>query len=343
MKSVSTLAVLVTIGFLSCSCQAPYLIKGAYEQVRILNSRKPIQRVLDKGDLDPTVAEKLRYANQATQFARKIGLNCKKNFRTFVELDRPYVSYLVIASKKNEIKAKKWSFPIVGSFPYIGFFSEKQAKKYKEKLESQDYDTYLRGASAYSSLGWFREPLLSSMLHGSKEELAETIFHECFHRTFFFKGNVKLNERLAVFVGHKALIHFLDDKSSREREKKIWQDQIAFSEFVKSVIALGKEHYKKEKSREEIFKEIKEYFNTELRPKLQVLGYSGFLKNLNNAKLAAFDTYFGGFDLLEKAFQSKFSGKIEEMISFFASAQKLSKKKKNKTLTELNLFEAIEN
>ena len=294
--TVSTLTVFI-LSLLLTGCQLPYLMSGAVEQVKILSSRQKVEKAIESVATDEDTKVKLSFALKAKDFASENGLNCKKNFGTFVQLDRPFVSYLVVASPKDKIEAKKWSFPIVGSFPYKGFFSEKQAKREVTKLQKKDLDTYMRGVTAYSSLGWFKEPILSSMLKYSKESLAETIFHECFHGTFFVKDNVEKNEQLAVFVGHYYLLKFLKQMGNiKEYQEEIlsWRDQKLFTSFLEKTLYEAQSFYRQEKPlREVLFTQIADSYKKNLKPKLEVNNYDSiFLENLNNAKIAAFKTYF---------------------------------------------------
>jgi len=293
-----------------------------------LGSRQKIEKAIKSVAIDEKTKAKLTYALQAKEFATKNGLDCKNNFGSFVQLKRPYVSYLVVASPKNKIEPKRWSFPIVGSFPYKGFFSKKSAIREIQKLQKKDFDTYMRGVSAYSSLGWFKEPILSSMLKYSKESLAETIFHECFHGTFFVKNNVEINEQLAVFVGHHFLLKFLEalnEKNKVQLEKNSWEDQKLFTAFIEDVLKRAENHYENGSAdRESLFTEIAASYKQKLKPNLKVNSYdSVFLKDLNNAKIAAFKTYFHKFENLEKILQSRFKNDI---FYFVRETSRLKKK-----------------
>jgi len=329
--NVSTLTVLL-VSLLLTGCQLPYLMSGAVEQVKILTSRQKIEKAIESVATSTETKVKLRYALKAKDFAAANGLNCKKNFGTFVKLKRPYVSYLVVASPKNEIKAKTWSFPIVGSFPYKGFFSEKQAKREVTRLKQKDFDTYMRGVTAYSSLGWFKEPILSSMLKYSKESLAETIFHECFHGTFFVKDNVEKNEQLAVFVGHRYLLEFLksiNELKKYDEELLSWKDQKLFTSFLEKTLKDAEGFYQNEEAtRNELFEKIGKSYETDLKPKLKINNYdSVFLKDLNNAKIVAFKTYFHKFERIEALLKNEFDNNIISMVAKMASL----KKKKEQT------------
>ena len=296
------------------ACQLPYLAKGAYEQIKILNSRKSVKKVVTNDKLEEHTKEKLLFALKAHSYGETKGLTCKENFKSYVELNRDYVSYLLIASKKDKLEAKMWRFPIVGSFPYKGFFSEEKALSEAEKLIKKNYDTFVRGVPAYSSLGWFKEPILSSMLHGTKYNLAETIFHECFHSTVFYKNEVDKNEQLATFFAHHIMIAFLKDlelTSEIDNLRKSWSDQLLFSLFLKENIEIAELNFSKNEDQKNILDQIKQNYLKNLKPKLQILNFDKvFLKNLNNAKLVAFKTYFFNFDELEHKLQNTHNNDI---------------------------------
>ncbi len=319
--NVSTLTNIwpLTLILLLSGCQLPYLVSGAFEQVRILNSRQKIEKAIENVAITPQTKDKLEFSIKAKDFAASRGLTCKKNFDTYVELGRPYVSYLVIASKKNEIKPKKWWFPIVGSFPYKGYFSKDKALAAAKTLNAKDYDTYTRGVTAYSSLGWFKEPILSSMIKGSKYSIAETIFHECFHTTFFIKNNTEANERIAVFFAHHFMIKFLEhiqDLEQKNKELLSWEDSKRFTIFLEKTILNSIAYYKNNTDRETLFSNIQTNYVEELKPFLQVNNYDYvFLKDLNNAKLAAFKTYFHDFKGLESILNKNFNGDIIKLLN----------------------------
>jgi predicted aminopeptidase len=142
------------MSFLLSGCQLSYYLQSAGGQIAILNKRVPIEKALKNPDLSEDEKKKLLLAKDVQKFsAETLHLNAKANYTTYVKLDRPSVSYVVSASAKWELKHHLWSFPFVGSVPYKGYFSEDDAKEEEENLKKQDLDTYLRGVSAYSTLG----------------------------------------------------------------------------------------------------------------------------------------------------------------------------------------------
>src|SRR5262249_41967930 len=133
-------------------------------------------------------------------------LTATENYVRYTQLDRDAAVYVVQAAPPLELKPRLWSFPIVGTVPYLGWFNVKDAKAYAQTLAQQGLDVDVRGASAYSTLGWFKDPVLSTMIgegDGALGELANTVLHESTHATLYVKGQSAFNESLASFVGDR--------------------------------------------------------------------------------------------------------------------------------------------
>ena len=154
-----------------------------------------------------------------------------------MQLDGPYVTYVVSAAPKDELVAYKWWFPIVGSLPYKGFPEPTGAHAEADELNKKGLDAYIRGVSAYSTLGWFSDPILSSMLEYKDYDLVDTIIHETVHATIYIKSEADFNERLAVFIGHKGTEAFYrqregqDSKTLKAMADDTYDERL-FSEFI---------------------------------------------------------------------------------------------------------------
>jgi len=302
-KKIIFLLLGIFVTSLLTGCQISYYVKSAYNQMSMLNQRVPFEKALQDPTLSETDKQKIRLAKEAHDFAETdLHLHHGKSYTTFVKLDRPYVTYVVSASPKWELKHFLWSYPFVGSLPYKGYFNEADAKDEAEGLKQKDYDTYLRGVSAYSTLGYFDDPLLSSMLGYSDEDLVNTVIHETVHATLYIKSSADFNERLAVFLGGKGTEMFYLKKEGADSPtlKKIKdenEDDKLFSDFISAEIKSLEEWYKKqtvhdESARQARFKEIQADFTKELLPKLKTENHKNFAKvSLNNARLLVYKTY----------------------------------------------------
>lgn len=302
--------------FLFSGCQLTYIVKSAHNQFSMMTTRQSIRHMLQSQDLDPALRKKLELSEKARLFAfEDLRLKKTQNYATYIDLNRPFVTWVASASEKWELKTYEWKYPIVGSMPYKGFFTEVEAKKEVEDLKAQNLDAFYRGVSAYSTLGWFTDSLLSSMIRYSEHDLVDTILHELVHTTLYIKNNADFNERLAVFIGAKGTELFYlkyegADSPTLLQIKNENQDQLEFAKWISKEIRDLKEWYSKldlndrnEESRQMRLKQITERFQTDLQPRLKTELYKNFRNlNLNNARLGLYSTYVQDMDVFERAF-----------------------------------------
>lgn len=293
-------ATLLALAFSQTGC---YYLKSAYHQVGLLNDRIPIEKALQDPELTDEQKEKLRLSQDVMAFAEKdLGLHANGNYSSYVKLKQPYVTYVVSAAPKWELRHHLWSFPFVGKVPYKGFFVEDDAKSEEKDLQEEGLDTYMRGVSAFSTLGWFRDPLLSSMLRYKEPDLVNTLIHETVHATLFIKSNADFNERLATFLGNWGTELFYkqregQDSPTLQRIKDENVDEKLFADFITKELAMLEAWYKsKPEPNEELrqlkFKEIQGRFDTEVKPRLKTRSYENFPSlKLNNARLLVYKTY----------------------------------------------------
>lgn len=179
-----------------------YVIQGGLGQLAIYNKEKTLKEALEDPYLAETTKEQLRWIPEIKKDIHEVmGLEATSNYGTFVDLKRKYVVWSITVAEPYLLKQKEWSFPIVGSFPYLGFFSEDTAKSWAKDYERDGKDVFVRGVSAYSSLGYFRDPVLSSMLSGKKQDLVNLLYHETLHTHFYMKNEGTFNEQVASFFG----------------------------------------------------------------------------------------------------------------------------------------------
>lgn len=316
-------------------CQIGYLSKNGYRQLEILNSRKPIQEAKQDKNLSDEEKRKIILAQEAKTFAvEELGLKSNDNYSSYVKLEKPYVSWLVTASPKNKIQPKKWWFPIVGEFPYLGFFNEQDAIDEFEKLKSENWDVHRRGVSAFSTLGWFSDPILSSMLAYEDYDLVNTIIHETVHATLFIKNSADFNERMATFIGNTGALLFYEkklgpDHPDLKKFKNELQDELLFAKFITAEIKDLEQWYSEntDKSLDEIsklriekFQKIKHNFIKNLKPKLTQLTYQRFLDaDLNNALLSGYRTYLqdlSNFEILYAQLNNSIPKLVDTCRSF---------------------------
>ncbi len=215
-----------------------YGIAQGYGQVKVIWNAKPVEEVMADPSVPDSVKTQLRLIEEIRSYAfDSLGLKYSKNYTTFYDQHGEPILWIVTACEPFELKAKEWEFPLLGSFSYKGFFKLDKAKAEEARLKKEGYDTSIDEVAGWSTLGWFKDPILSEMLDRSAGSLANLIIHELTHGTLYVKDNVEFNENLASFVGDKGALQFLEvkyGKDSEEYKEYIQSDSRhhLYSEFV---------------------------------------------------------------------------------------------------------------
>ncbi len=198
---------LISVLLSGCS-SVYYFYQAGKGQLGLLNRAKPIEKVIEDPTTDPNLVTLLKKIPGIRTFCEESGLKPTPNYQSYVKLDQDAVVYVVTVSDALKFNVKIFSFPIVGSFNYIGWFDKNDAIKFAKDFEKKGLDIDVRGAAAYSTLGWFKDPLLSSMIpqrDGRIEpealvELVNVLIHESVHATIYWKNQSYFNESVAFFV-----------------------------------------------------------------------------------------------------------------------------------------------
>jgi predicted aminopeptidase len=189
-------------------CSPGYVLRAAYEQGKILYARTPIEDVLAKPDLPLDDRRKLNLVLEARAFAESMGLEPKGSFRKYAVVDRDPLAWIVMGAKKDSFALTSWWFPIVGSVPYKGYFEREDAEAAARDLEGKGFETWVRPTDAFSTLGWFDDPVLSTTLKYPDYRIVTTVIHESVHSTVWIPGSAPFNESLANFVGNLGATQF---------------------------------------------------------------------------------------------------------------------------------------
>jgi predicted aminopeptidase len=172
---------------------------------------------------------------EARQFAvDSLRLDAEESFTSFSQLDRDTLVLVVSAAYRDRLARKTWWFPVVGSFPYKGFFDFAEAQRTAQQLRDQGFDVTVGPSSAFSTLGWFNDPLVSTTVKADSVTLVNTVLHELLHTTFFAKGQVSFNESFATFVGGRGAEHFFrakGDSTLLKRAQDDWHDDLLLGAF----------------------------------------------------------------------------------------------------------------
>ena len=200
-----------------------YAYRQARGQLKIITNTRTVSEVLADKTFPDSLKTSIRLIQAIKQFAvDSLGLNPSKNYTTFYDQHQKPILWVMTACEPFELNAKKWHFPIIGTFSYKGHFEKNIADNEISELKKQGFDTQLNEVSAWSTLGYLKDPILSSMLEKSEGRLAALIIHELTHGTLFIKNNLEFNENLADFVGDYGAVRFLEvkfGKNSKELER----------------------------------------------------------------------------------------------------------------------------
>ncbi|MSP24374.1 MAG: hypothetical protein EXR75_04265 [Myxococcales bacterium] len=212
-RAASVLCSLVAVGCL----QLEYLVQAAAGQDEIAYRARPIAEVLADPHEDANTRRMLSAVGDVKEFAAANGLIATSSYSSYADLERSAVVWVVTAAPALSLVARTWTFPIVGDVPYLGWFERRDAERFAAGLRDEQLDVYLRPARAYSTLGWFEDPVLSTMLgpreHRGDSELAalvEVVLHESLHGTAYVKSQSLYNESLASFVAEELTARYLD-------------------------------------------------------------------------------------------------------------------------------------
>jgi predicted aminopeptidase len=213
--------ILAIVGLLSQSCfSAGYLVQAAKGQYGILRAARPIGEVVTDEDTPERTRRLLAAVRSIKEYGQSQGLRPTTSYGRYAELGRPAAAWVVQGCAPLSFEVRRWDFPVVGTVPYLGFFDESDARRYARELSVKEaLDVDVRTASAFSTLGWFHDPVLSTMIRGGEEalgELANVILHESVHATLYVPDQSAFNESLASFVADRLTLPWLVSVLGRE-------------------------------------------------------------------------------------------------------------------------------
>lgn len=307
MKSLNPLMLLVLLLQLT-ACAAPsYYAQAISGHFKLMREREKIETILAAGDVEPELARELQLARQMRDFGiSELGLEAGDSYTQFVETGQQAVTWNVIAAPEFSLQPRTWCFPASGCVAYRGYFKQQAADKYAEKLAQKTFDVTVSPAIAYSTLGWFDDPLLDTMLQYNDEQLAAFLFHELAHQQLYVKGDTAFNEAYASFIEQTGVSLWLKS-NDREDQLELWQArQQASRDFTQllletrlqlaNVYSSNADDADKRARKTILFKDLEDNYQSMVKDDWDGHSYySGwFSRSLNNARLALIDSYQGG-------------------------------------------------
>jgi len=298
----AALAVLLFLPIGACST-LQYYTQAITGELGVLARAAPVADALDDPAVPAPTRERLRQAMEIRDFASKdLGLPDNDSYRRYADLGRPFVLWNVVAADEFSVKPKESCFPIAGCVAYRGFYSKEDAEEYGDSLAHEGEDVFVYGVPAYSTLGWFSDPLLNTFIGFPRTELARLIFHELAHQLIYVKGDSAFNESFAVAVEDEGIRRWIAVRGSDQdrREYEAMQERrrgftdlvLKYQGKLAALYDSGLDATHMREAKRAAFAEMKESYAT-LRESWH--GWSGydhwFAQNLNNAHLASIATY----------------------------------------------------
>lgn len=288
-----SLAGLVAFALSGCTTVS-FLTQAGAGQLKVQTSARPLTKVIKNPDTTDETRQLLSLVPDIKEYAESQGLHATDSYKKYVDVNGDAVVWVVTACPEFSLRPKTWKFPIVGSFSYLGWFKKERAESHAAKLGEAGWDVHVRGAAAYSTLGWLNDPIFSTMMRSDslgEALLAETILHESLHATVYINDQSTFNESLAQFVGEGMMQEYLEDKSdSVLPTARQWQDRRHERSTRMAETHDALKNLYQEDIAEEIRRERKREILVSLQEDLQLATMP------NNASLAGARTYDTGWE-----------------------------------------------
>jgi predicted aminopeptidase len=314
--------------------------------LEVMHLAEPIPRKVADPATPPELRAKLERALAIREFAsRELALPDNGAYRSYADLGRPFVVWNVFAAPEFSVEPRQSCFPIAGCVGYRGYYGQADAEGFGAGLRKDGFDVFVYGVAAYSTLGWFDDPLLNTFIGYPDPELARLVFHELAHQVVYVKGDTTFNESFAVAVEEEGLRRWMAKHSTAAEREAYAASRARRAEFVKLVL-----HYRERAAqlyREPLPDEVKRAGKAKLFAELGAeygelkakrwggfAGYDRFFAGVNNAHLASVATY----EALVPAFRALLAREGGDLPRFYAAVKELArlpKAERDRALAEL--------
>jgi predicted aminopeptidase len=340
------LVLLFTLSTLLTGCQSlSFYSQAIHGQTELLTKRQAIPKLIESTDTPAPLKEKFQRVLEIREFAQKeLLLPVNGHYLNYVDLDRRHVVWNVYAAREFSLEPRAWWYPIVGRLTYRGYFSEPAAQKYAAAVGSDGWQVYIGGVDAYSTLGWFKDPVLSTFIERSDAELADTLFHELAHQKMFFSGDTDFNEAFATAVADEGVRRWMHSRNNDEAYQKFLTGRKRSALFIALVLAARQQLealYAKPPTELAALRAGREQIITQLRADYATLksewgGYTGYdawmARPLNNAQLNTVSTYHH----LVPAFRRLLERNENDLERFYRAVATMKRMTKDERRVALN-------
>ena len=301
-------------------------------QLSLLMKREDITELIRDERMNEATRQKLRKVLVIRRYAsEQLQLPDNNSYTSYADLGRPYAVWNVFAAPALSVKPKTWCFPVAGCVPYRGYFKHEKALAYAESLKADGYDVYVGGISAYSTLGWFDDPVLNTILNRPEPQLAGLLFHELAHQKLYVKNDSTFNESFATAVEIEGVRRWLAHNQLTDLFSLYQKRKQRQSQFIKLVMRTREELntlYNSDRTdneklmrKQQIFANLRQRYN-KIRKEWNDSSYDKwFRRELNNARIATIGTYHDHVP----AFQAMLTAVNGDMGKFYAEVEALTK------------------
>ncbi|MDH3375605.1 MAG: aminopeptidase [Gammaproteobacteria bacterium] len=330
MRYSSRCLLILLAAILAAGCSSlDYYAQSVRGQFALIMQSRSIESIIDDADVDPALKAWLSRVLEIRAFATEhLALPDNKSYTRYADIGRPYVVWNVFAAPELSLEPRQWCFPIAGCVVYRGYFTPEAAQRFADQLQVQGDDVYVAGISAYSTLGWFNDPVLSTMLNYEDAQLAGLIFHELAHQVLYIKDDTVFNESFATVVelegmmrwskrNGDSVISYLDTKALEERIVNL---VLEYRARLQAVYAANDSDVEKRERKREIFSALRAAYQR-LPERFAHAGYDDwFAQDLNNAHLVS----IGAYHELVEALQAELAAVGGDLQRFYSRVRRIA-------------------
>jgi predicted aminopeptidase len=330
---LASVVVLVVVGGIAGCSTLGYYWQATQGQFAMQRAARPLDEWLAAPGLDAKLKSKLEAARKIRAFAvSELGLPDNNSYTTYADLKRPYVLWNVVAAPEFSLKPKQWCFPVAGCVSYKGWFDKDAAQQEADALRAQGYDVHVAGVPAYSTLGWFDDPLLNTFIQYPEGEIARLVFHELAHQLLYVKGDSAFNESFATAVEEFGVQRWLAAFGTLQMQEQYVsfgarkQDFRALLARYRGLLEQAYQDGNDEEKRTRktaLFKQLRDEYEVTKRERWN--GFAGydrwFDQPLSNAHLSAVGTYTQWLP----AFRALLQREGNDLQKFYAATGELAK------------------
>jgi predicted aminopeptidase len=337
------LALLLLLAVVTGCASPGYYLHAVSGQIEILKKHRPVEEVLNDPATTPKTRQQLKLVQRLRDFAsQELGLPDNRSYRSYADLERPFAIWNVFATPELSLAPKQWCFVFAGCVSYRGYFAREQAEKFTADLKRDGYDVYVGGVPAYSTLGWFNDPLLNTFINRTEADLAGLLFHELTHQVLYVSGDSAFNESFATVVELEGVKRWFERHGTTQQAEAYRQKIRRRGQFTVLVLkhkarlaeiyASSSSDAEKRTAKTRVFVELRSDY-TALKANWggQADYDKWFSQDLNNAHLAAIGLYHQHV----AAFQKLLALHRDDLTAFYRSVEEIAKLPKAERATAL--------